>query len=348
MKDRQKGILVAVFGVLCFTPDAALVIFLSKKGVDPWTIIFWKLFYSGVIAGAYAVYSVGGLSPLVHLIRQAKWYHLAASLPQSASIICFTFALMNTSTAHALLLINLNPLWCALLGRLLLQDVLPWYTKSAMGGAMACMLIIFVPEIMHGSSTTDASSSSSKGYIFSVASGLLMATFITVIRKGEKMGYNLIGTAPIGSFLWAAVALLVRLGNVGPVDSAWGSNTQWQFWLAMVGEGAMMGIGNVTLTIAPKLITGSEVALVLLLEVLLGPFWVWLIYNEAPSVWTLVGGFGLIAVLALHEAMPLLLGVKQEPGNAASELLEKDDGKPQLGTEHKSCSERESDFEDKE
>jgi drug/metabolite transporter (DMT)-like permease len=329
MKDRQKGILIAVFGVVSVTPDAALIIFLSRKGVDPWIIVFWKLLVSGLLSAVYASHVLGGPAESIRTIlstNESIWYHLAVTLPQAAVNIGFTLALIYTATAHALLVINLGPLWCAVLGRFVLHDILPWYTKVALAAAMGCMAIIFVPEIVQhadGADGTSSSSSTSTGYLLSFMTGWMNAVFITASRKGSQLGYNLIAAVPLGSILGALIALTVQQGDVMPVAASW-ENAQWQFWLAMLAEGAITAIVIMALTIAPTYITGSEVALVLLLEVILGPFWVWLIYDEAPTTWTLVGGFVFVAVLALHEAMPLLLGIDKKEKEHG--MNEDDDG----------------------
>ena len=52
-------------------------------------------------------------------------------------------------------------------------------------------------------------------------------------------------------------------------------------------------------------VTGAEVGLVVLLEAVLGPLFVYLAYRDAPSQWTIIGGSLLLVVLAVHEAGPL-------------------------------------------
>ncbi|MES1246808.1 MAG: DMT family transporter [Actinomycetota bacterium] len=53
---------------------------------------------------------------------------------------------------------------------------------------------------------------------------------------------------------------------------------------------AQIGLGFVLLTIGARLIPAGEVALLTLLEIVLGPLWVWLALSERPSTATLVGG----------------------------------------------------------
>ena len=53
-------------------------------------------------------------------------------------------------------------------------------------------------------------------------------------------------------------------------------------WLAALGIG-QIGLGFALLTAGARLIPAAQVALITLLEVVLGPLWVWLALDERPS-----------------------------------------------------------------
>jgi drug/metabolite transporter (DMT)-like permease len=277
------------------------------------------------------------------------------SPPCSHSLLCLfwqdtglTFSLIWTSAANALLLLHLNPLWCAVLGRVFLGDKLPRRTIIALVAAIGCMMLIFVPDIVDRSNNNNngdseeelqSATTSTKGNVTACFTGIMLAVYIAIIRKAglknsndnddnnnnndtvhdsstnaadreneneSKKEINLVGSTSLSALLSSMIALIIRRGNVLP-DSSWrgGEEQQggdggevegqqggelWQFWLAMVADGLALGIIFVSLTIAPRLAKGAEVALVLLLEVVLGPLWVFLAYRDVPSVWTLVGG----------------------------------------------------------
>ena len=44
------------------------------------------------------------------------------------------------------------------------------------------------------------------------------------------------------------------------------------------------------ITLSPRYISAPEVSLIMRLEVLLAPFWVWLVLGEVPSIQTLIWG----------------------------------------------------------
>ena len=66
-----------------------------------------------------------------------------------------------------------------------------------------------------------------------------------------------------------------------------------------------VAIPFVLVTIAPRFISAPEVNLFFLLEVILGPIWVWLIIKEQPSIQTIIGGSIIIITIAIHSFLAL-------------------------------------------
>jgi len=65
-----------------------------------------------------------------------------------------------------------------------------------------------------------------------------------------------------------------------------------------------IGLGLIFLSIGARLIPAAEVALITLLEIVLGPLWVWLALGEQPGATTLAGGaivLGAVVIQALGE-----------------------------------------------
>ena len=78
------------------------------------------------------------------------------------------------------------------------------------------------------------------------------------------------------------------------------------FWLIMTAD-ALCSCGLfIALSVGPRYISGAEVALIMLLEVLVGPLWLALIYADLPGTYTIIGGMSLVFFLAAHEALVLL------------------------------------------
>jgi drug/metabolite transporter (DMT)-like permease len=63
-----------------------------------------------------------------------------------------------------------------------------------------------------------------------------------------------------------------------------------------------MALGLAFVTIGARLIPAAEVALITLLEVVLGPLWVWLALRERPADATLLGGAIVVGAVCLQAA----------------------------------------------
>jgi drug/metabolite transporter (DMT)-like permease len=74
--------------------------------------------------------------------------------------------------------------------------------------------------------------------------------------------------------------------------------------LAALGV-CQIGLGLIFLSLGARLIPAAEVALITLLEIVLGPLWVWVALSEQPGAATLIGGaIVLVAVLIQVRGAP--------------------------------------------
>lgn len=240
--------------------------------------------------------------------------------------IGFTLSFVYTSAAIALLLINLNPLWGAIIGRIFLKDVLPMRTYVALVLALGCMMIIFLPEMVL--EEQDDETASPKGKCFSLFTGLLLATYLSIVRNAGRHHISLVGGTPLGAFFSMMASVVVTKGQVLP--RLFWKVEMWKFGLAVIAQGFGMGMIFITevsggwcrcqlesesffhcvlylleQAIAPRFITAPEIGLCSLIEAVLGPLFVFFAYDEIPSKWTLIGGSLLLCVLAMHESQPL-------------------------------------------
>jgi hypothetical protein len=105
----SKGPVIALFGAVCISPDALLIRFLTTHGVDPWTIVFWRLSFSIPFSATYAIYDAGGVKQLIRIISSGGGFYYFAAIPIQAMVdICFTLSFVYHSAAVAILLFSLN------------------------------------------------------------------------------------------------------------------------------------------------------------------------------------------------------------------------------------------------
>jgi drug/metabolite transporter (DMT)-like permease len=95
----------------------------------------------------------------------------------------------------------------------------------------------------------------------------------------------------------ASQALVVVV--VAPFASLGSATTaDWKIFFAL--GTFQMGIGLTFLMFGARLLPPAEVALLSLLELVLGPLWVWLAYSEQPSTATLMGGAIVTAAVVVQ------------------------------------------------
>jgi len=277
--------LLTAFGGLMLTVDIPLI---RLADGSPWTIMLLR---SGVtLVAALVVWAVWR-----RLSKNAPqlipgWAGLAVAACYGLTGVSFVTAVFHTSTADLVFILAFNTVFAAVLSWLFLRERPGLVTIAAM-----LIMILGVLIIVGGSVGT--------GHLFgdfmALCSALLVAAAITISRaSGKDMGF----TALVGVALPMAVAAFMVSGEGLHVNAPW--------WIIFNGA-VIMPISFFCLANGPKYISGPEVAMFYLLETVLAPVWVWLIFAEAPSRNSLIGGTILIVTLVAHSLWQLHEGRKR-------------------------------------
>jgi drug/metabolite transporter (DMT)-like permease len=108
----------------------------------------------------------------------------------------------------------------------------------------------------------------------------------------------------------AGLAAFIAL-PAASIGSADGSDWAFLVVLGLVVTPVAFGL----IALGPRFIPAAEVALLLLLETVLGALWVWIALDEIPTAATFVGGSILLAVLTSHSIAALRSLQPQPPGS---------------------------------
>jgi len=71
-------------------------------------------------------------------------------------------------------------------------------------------------------------------------------------------------------------------------------------WPLLVLGLVVVPAATLLLSLGPQFMPGSHVTLIMLLEILLGPLWVWMMFRETPSLTTAIGGALVLATVIAH------------------------------------------------
>ena len=191
----------------------------------------------------------------------------------------FIVALNHTTVANVLFMQALAPIAAALIAWAGLREAVSRRTAVAMVVALGGVgLMVGGPGGAHG-----------LGLVLSVAMTLCFALSVVITRHRRD-----ISMAPA-----ICLSQVLVLAAVGPFADPGTVGTHDLALMVVLGVG-QMGLGLAFLTLGARLIVAAEVALITLLEVVLGPLWVWLALSERPGVATLLGGAVVMAAVVLQ------------------------------------------------
>lgn len=261
--------------------------------------------------------------------QQSTPHFLCSAFCQLLYQLSFTFSLLLTDAAKALLLISLAPMWAAVFGLVALGERLPCRTVVAMAISLCGVLLVFAPRFMgiddavtKGGSheRTDSAGpaaqvtptyDSLEGDLLALATGIAQGLSLTVSRHAalHSPGADLTLATALSSLIAAVVALELPCYDVAPTASVtsnfWACTPPvWRspiFFLLAVCDALAVALLYTSMLIAPRFITGGEVALIMLADDVLEPLWVFLRFGDVPSMWTVAGGVVLLSTLAVHE-----------------------------------------------
>lgn len=203
--------------------------------------------------------------------------------------LCFAFsfyvyALLNTSIASALFLLSSAPIFAAFLGWVVLGERPTPRTWLAVAMAIAGVGIM-VADGMEAGDTL--------GNLYALISAFCFAAMLVTIRaikRDEPLG---------GTFLGGIFACLMNAAIVMAMGTGFAIST-WDLGLSL-GMGAFtIGIGIACVTVAASHLPPTEVSILVLLESVLGPIWVWLFLGETASLTVLAGGAIVLAAVVLQ------------------------------------------------
>ena len=280
LNDQKKGSLLAFVGVMFITPDSLLI---RLANIDTWGLLFYRgaipfvvvlialiLFYKKNFLNTFKIIGIIGI-----------FYAISFTICN----ITFIVSIQNTNVANTLIMVAMAPMLSAFLGALFLKEIPDKKTWIAITITFFSVIFIFYDSIQLGNILGD---------IFGFITALGLAVSANLARYAKSR--DLVPAAVLGK-LGTAIFAFLFVKNLDLLAND----------IIIVPLMCVMcvAIPFVLVTIAPRFITAAEVNLFFLLEVVLGPIWVWLVISEKPSLETLYGGIVIIFTITIHSILAL-------------------------------------------
>ena len=276
----NPGIFLALLGALILTPDTLLMRLSELSGGQ---MVAWRATQAG------SIFFIIGLCPFILSrsgVKPKIWRKsfVALVFVQMANVFCFAYGIYLAPVAIVLIAVATVPVFSIILGAVVLKEAVDMRT-------WAIVVIVFLGVTL--SVIGDINSydifnlSSILGGLCGLVVAFSLACNFVIIRKDKEVAFPLaLGT---GGILCGLLAFYFW-------PSASEINLKGMFYISITGL-LILPLSFILLSKASRMTPASNVSIIMLLETILGPLWVWTFTTESPQFLTIIGC--IIVILAL-------------------------------------------------
>jgi drug/metabolite transporter (DMT)-like permease len=263
---RRRGVLLVLIATIMWSLAGLFARLLAH--LDVWTVVGWR-----ALLGAASIAIVGliewrngrlenplgfgALSPVVALLAMVAISAYAASV-------------MTTTIADVMVIYATMPFVAAALGFLVNGERVS--ARTLMASCVALVGIIVI-----------AASGLGSGRLLGQALSMLMTLAFAgmIVLQRRKPGASMIAVNCLGA---------IGSGIFGLANSPLESISLYDFAILFVFGLTTIGLAFVLFMEGAKFIPSAEAGLISLLDVVLGPLWVFIAFRENPGLATVIGG----------------------------------------------------------
>ena len=272
---KIPGYILLLFGGFCLSWGGFII--RSFEDASVWQILFLRSFFFliALIVFLLATYKRNTFN----IIKKSGLPGLLGGFVLSFSFVAFVVAMSNTTVANVVFIISTQTMFLAIFGYLYLKE------KVSVIGSVSIFLAMSGIVIMVGDSI---SSGSLFGNIVALAIPINFAILVMIIRKNTKVDmvpaifYSGIFSLIYGFFLAESFEF-----------------TNHDLWMGFLLGVPQLALSFICITIGSRTVESATVGLLMLMETLCAPLWVWLFLNEIPPISVFLGGAVIILAIVL-------------------------------------------------
>lgn len=278
----RKGLVITTAGGLLYTLDLPL---LRLAASDMWTMVCAR--------GFFLFLSISALWYFMRRYSTAETPYIAGAAGLAVAVtstitnVTYVGAIVETSAANVVFIMALIPVFTAFLQRLFIGETVHPLTWLATIMSFVGVGIIVWDSVGQGKLLGD---------LLAIIAAISTAVAFTVIRASGK---NVAASLAVGSLASALIAL--AFFNVSPevlLTPASFGIPAWQ-WIALNGLIAIP-LASTLIANGPRFLPSADVSMFFLLETVLAPVWIWMLFSERPTTAVLIGGIVVLLTLISH------------------------------------------------
>ncbi len=247
-----------------------------------WAILFWRSIGMIPVLLGFIWWTSGG-KPLTAIRAVGR----SGALGGFGLVFAFSgaiYAFQTTTVANAVFLFAASPFVAAVLGWLVLREKVRPTTWLSMAVAVFGMYLMVRDGLGTGAFI---------GNMAALMSAAGFGSFTVMLRWGRVN--DMLPAVLLGSVFSAIMAGLILLAQGAAIIVS-----AHDIGVAVAIGVFVVSLGLVLFTFGSKVVPAAELTLLSLVEVLLGPIWVWVFLGETASRNTLIGGAVLLTAVLLN------------------------------------------------
>ena len=272
---KIPGYILLLFGGFCLSWGGFIIRSFEEASI--WQILFLRSFFFllALIAFLFVTYKKNTFN----IIKESGLPGLLGGFVLSFSFVAFVVAMSNTTVANVVFIISTQTMFLAIFGYFYLKE------KVSLIGLISILLAMSGIIIMVGDSI---SGGSLFGNIVALAIPINFAILVMIIRKNTKVDmvpaifYSGIFSLIYGFFLAESFIF-----------------TKHDLWMGFLLGVPQLAVSFICITIGSRTVESATVGLLMLMETLCAPLWVWLFLNEIPPISVFIGGGVIISAIIL-------------------------------------------------
>ena len=272
MNNLGNGLMLALAGALLLTPDTLLM---RLSGLDGGAMLAWRACLAGLV-----FLSIG----LIARFKEEKGNRArVSSFGFWSLVICqignasfFAFGIALAPVAVVLLAVATVPVIAALLGYFLLGELADRRVWATIVLVFSGILMSVAGDIERG---MNIDFETLLGACCGLAVAISLAFNFVIIRKNKTVPFEL--AIGLGALIAGCTAFYLW-------PAAWQVRGASLIYISVTGL-IILPVSFFLLSKASRLTSAANVSMIMLLETVLGPLWVWLGIKETPNSLTLLG-----------------------------------------------------------
>ena len=269
------GYILLLFGGFCLSWGGFIV--RSFQEANVWQILFLRSFFFIIALSLFLTLTYK--NRVIKIIKDSGVPGILGGFVMSFSFVAFIIAMNNTTVANVVFIISTQTMFLAIFGFFYLKEKVSLIGSSSIFLAMSGILIMVGDSISTGSLF---------GNLVALVIPINFAIYVMIIRKNSNLDM-------VPAMLYSGIFSLIY-GAILSKSFEFSSHDLFMGFLLGVPQ---LALGFICITIGSRTTASATVGLLMLMETLCGPLWVWLFLSEIPPISVFIGGAVIISAIIL-------------------------------------------------